>query len=106
MLVHDNLSQSFYSRATNDSKMDDARIKPSKRSGFPRRRPEQKEKVLEILGKKNRLTSFEISSLLGTPLSKSILFELRKEGKVVQMKGYAKDGRIAHFYALRRNLGS
>ena len=56
--------------------------------------------VLEML-RDNRegLTSAEITIHVGY-LARMRLLELREEGKVIQKKGYAKDGKVTYLYAL------
>jgi hypothetical protein len=68
------------------------------------RKEQQRQMVLEIL-RDNRqgLTSSEITMRIRY-LSRTLLLELRDEGKVIQKKGYSKDGKVTYLYALTREM--
>jgi hypothetical protein len=68
------------------------------------RKEQQRQMVLEILrDNRDGLTSSEITMRIGY-LSRTLLLELRDEGKVIQKKGYAKDGKVTYLYALAREM--
>lgn len=65
------------------------------------RRNEQASKVLEILTQnRDGLTSGQIGMLAGMRLERTILLELKNEGKIRHKKGLSPDGRISLLYVL------
>ena len=93
----------FYFGELNGSDMQGVNSKPTRNQLLTTRKQQQKETVIEILSdKKEGLSSSEISSLIGARLARTLLLELRNEGKVRQRKGYTMDGRVSYFYVLSK----
>ena len=65
------------------------------------RKNEQASKVLQILSQnRDGLTASQIGSLSGTRLQRTLLLDLKNEGKIRHKKGLSPDGRITLLYVL------
>lgn len=68
----------------------------------------RQEKIAELISllERNRdgLTAGQIARLMGGRTARTILLQLRKEGKVRQKRGYSTDGRVSFIYVLDKKL--